>query len=167
MTYLLQCAMPPGVELLGESSKRRIRAFIRYVRMRRTGSAVRWLCALSAGITHMRRYGTTRRRAAGVVGTPSSFFSSLEGVRVMKRLRHDVRVILQRLRWRYQERAYRSALLEAGHLAQNRCLAATSLGIGCVPLAPSWTTRLTPCSAWMVNTGRRSLCCRWGNHDRV
>ncbi len=39
-------------------------------------------------------------------------------------------VILQRLRWRYQERAYRYALLEAGHLAQNLYLAATSLGMG-------------------------------------
>lgn len=39
-------------------------------------------------------------------------------------------VILQRLRWRYQERSYRYALLEAGHLAQNLYLAATSLGMG-------------------------------------
>lgn len=39
-------------------------------------------------------------------------------------------IILQRLRWRYQERAYRYALLEAGHLAQNLYLAATSLGMG-------------------------------------
>ncbi|GIV98933.1 nitroreductase family protein [Roseiflexus sp.] len=85
----------------------------------------------------------------------------------MKRLRHDVRVILQRLRWRYQERAYHYALLEAGHLAQNLCLAAPLLGMGGVPLAPSWTTRSMPCSAWMVNTRRRSLCCRWRNHDRV
>lgn len=39
-------------------------------------------------------------------------------------------VILQRLRWRYQERSYRYALLEAGHLAQNLYLVATSLGMG-------------------------------------
>lgn len=39
-------------------------------------------------------------------------------------------IILQRLRWRYQERAYRYALLEAGHLAQNLYLTATSLGMG-------------------------------------
>ncbi len=38
--------------------------------------------------------------------------------------------IFQRLRWRYQERAYRYALLEAGHLGQNVYLAAKSMGMG-------------------------------------
>jgi len=38
--------------------------------------------------------------------------------------------ILQRLRWKYQERSYRYALLEAGHLGQNVYLAATSMGMG-------------------------------------
>jgi SagB-type dehydrogenase family enzyme len=38
--------------------------------------------------------------------------------------------IFQRLRWRYQERTYRYALLEAGHLGQNVYLAATSMGMG-------------------------------------
>jgi SagB-type dehydrogenase family enzyme len=38
--------------------------------------------------------------------------------------------IFQRLRWKYQERAYRYALLEAGHLGQNVYLAATSMGLG-------------------------------------
>jgi SagB-type dehydrogenase family enzyme len=38
--------------------------------------------------------------------------------------------ILQRLRWKYQERAYRYALIEAGHLGQNVYLAATSMGMG-------------------------------------
>jgi SagB-type dehydrogenase family enzyme len=38
--------------------------------------------------------------------------------------------IFQRLRWKYQERSYRYALLEAGHLAQNAYLAATSMGMG-------------------------------------
>jgi SagB-type dehydrogenase family enzyme len=38
--------------------------------------------------------------------------------------------IFQRLRWKYQERAYRYALLEAGHLGQNVYLAATSMGMG-------------------------------------
>jgi SagB-type dehydrogenase family enzyme len=38
--------------------------------------------------------------------------------------------IFQRLRWKYQERSYRYALLEAGHLGQNAYLAATSMGMG-------------------------------------
>jgi SagB-type dehydrogenase family enzyme len=38
--------------------------------------------------------------------------------------------IFQRLRWKYQERAYRYALIEAGHLGQNVYLAATSMGMG-------------------------------------
>ncbi|MCS7221365.1 MAG: SagB family peptide dehydrogenase [Anaerolineae bacterium] len=38
--------------------------------------------------------------------------------------------IFQRLRWKYQERTYRYALLEAGHLGQNVYLAATSVGMG-------------------------------------
>ncbi len=38
--------------------------------------------------------------------------------------------IFQRLRWKYQERTYRYALLEAGHLGQNVYLAATSMGMG-------------------------------------
>ncbi len=38
--------------------------------------------------------------------------------------------IFQRLRWRYRERAYRYALLEAGHIAQNIYLAAEAAGLG-------------------------------------
>jgi SagB-type dehydrogenase family enzyme len=38
--------------------------------------------------------------------------------------------IFQRLRWKYQERTYRYALLEAGHLGQNAYLVATSMGMG-------------------------------------
>jgi SagB-type dehydrogenase family enzyme len=38
--------------------------------------------------------------------------------------------IFQRLRWKYQERTYRYALLEAGHLGQNVYLAAASMGMG-------------------------------------
>ncbi len=38
--------------------------------------------------------------------------------------------IFQRLRWRYRERSYRYALLEAGHIAQNGYLVATSMGMG-------------------------------------
>ena len=39
-------------------------------------------------------------------------------------------VVFQRSRWKYRERAYRYALLEAGHIAQNLYLAATSMGLG-------------------------------------
>jgi SagB-type dehydrogenase family enzyme len=38
--------------------------------------------------------------------------------------------VLRRLRWKYQERSYRYALIEAGHLGQNLYLAATSMGLG-------------------------------------
>lgn len=38
--------------------------------------------------------------------------------------------IFQRLRWKYRERTYRYALLEAGHVGQNIYLAATSMGLG-------------------------------------
>ncbi len=38
--------------------------------------------------------------------------------------------IFQRTRWRYRERAYRYVLLEAGHIAQNLYLEATSMGLG-------------------------------------
>lgn len=38
--------------------------------------------------------------------------------------------IFQRLRWKYHERTYRYALLEAGHIGQNLYLAATALGLG-------------------------------------
>lgn len=38
--------------------------------------------------------------------------------------------IFQRLRWRYRERAYRYALLEAGHISQNVYLAAEAAGLG-------------------------------------
>ncbi|MGC9521918.1 MAG: SagB/ThcOx family dehydrogenase [Anaerolineae bacterium] len=38
--------------------------------------------------------------------------------------------VFQRLRWRYQRRSYRYALLEAGHIGQNVYLAATAMGLG-------------------------------------
>lgn len=38
--------------------------------------------------------------------------------------------IFQRTRWKYQERAYRYVLLEAGHIGQNVYLTATSMGLG-------------------------------------
>ena len=36
-----------------------------------------------------------------------------------------------RLRWKYRDRSYRYALLEAGHIGQNTYLAAEALGLGC------------------------------------
>ncbi|MFD3002857.1 SagB/ThcOx family dehydrogenase [Pontibacter toksunensis] len=39
-----------------------------------------------------------------------------------------------RTKFKYGERSYRFALLEAGHIAQNMLLVATSLGIGALPL---------------------------------
>lgn len=38
--------------------------------------------------------------------------------------------IFQRTRWRYRDRAYRYIYLDAGHIAQNLALTATSLGLG-------------------------------------
>lgn len=43
--------------------------------------------------------------------------------------------IFQRLRWRYQERAYRYALIEAGHIGQNVYLAAEATGLGTCAVA--------------------------------
>jgi SagB-type dehydrogenase family enzyme len=39
-------------------------------------------------------------------------------------------MIMQRMRWRYQDRSYRYGLVEAGHIGQNLYLAATSAGLG-------------------------------------
>lgn len=41
-----------------------------------------------------------------------------------------ISALFQRTRWKYQERAYRYVLLDAGHLGENLYLAATSLGLG-------------------------------------
>ncbi len=38
--------------------------------------------------------------------------------------------VFQRLRWRYQERSYRYALIEVGHIGQNVYLAAEAAGLG-------------------------------------
>jgi SagB-type dehydrogenase family enzyme len=38
--------------------------------------------------------------------------------------------VFQRTKWRYQDRAYRYIYLDAGHIAQNLALSATSLGLG-------------------------------------
>ena len=38
--------------------------------------------------------------------------------------------VFQRTKWRYRDRAYRYIYLDAGHIAQNLALSATSLGLG-------------------------------------
>jgi SagB-type dehydrogenase family enzyme len=43
---------------------------------------------------------------------------------------YKLSAIFQRLRWKYRERTYRYALIEAGHIGQNLYLAATALGLG-------------------------------------
>ncbi|MDT8273779.1 MAG: SagB/ThcOx family dehydrogenase, partial [Desulfomonilia bacterium] len=39
--------------------------------------------------------------------------------------------LFERSQWKYKQRAYRYVYLDAGHIAQNLGLAATSLGLGC------------------------------------
>jgi SagB-type dehydrogenase family enzyme len=38
--------------------------------------------------------------------------------------------IFERSKWKYKQRAYRYVYLDAGHIAQNLALAATSIGLG-------------------------------------
>lgn len=45
-----------------------------------------------------------------------------------------IAAIFERTMWKYGERGYRYVWLEAGHLGQNLCLAATALGLGPVNL---------------------------------
>jgi SagB-type dehydrogenase family enzyme len=39
--------------------------------------------------------------------------------------------IVARSKWKYRERAYRYIYLDAGHIGQNLCLAATAMNLGC------------------------------------
>lgn len=39
--------------------------------------------------------------------------------------------VVERAKWKYNQRAYRYIYLDAGHIAQNLYLAATNLGLGC------------------------------------
>jgi len=43
--------------------------------------------------------------------------------------------VFQRSKWKYQQRAYRYVYLDAGHIAGNLALAATSLGLGSCQIA--------------------------------
>ncbi len=42
--------------------------------------------------------------------------------------------IFSRSKWKYKERAYRYIYLDAGHIAQNLALSATSIGLGSCPI---------------------------------
>jgi SagB-type dehydrogenase family enzyme len=43
--------------------------------------------------------------------------------------------LFERAKWKYRQRAYRYVYLDAGHIAQNAALAATSLGLGSCQIA--------------------------------
>lgn len=53
-----------------------------------------------------------------------------------------VTAVLPRLKVKYDERAYRFALLEAGHAAQNALLAAEAVGAGAVPVGGYYDDRV-------------------------
>jgi len=48
----------------------------------------------------------------------------------------------ERTRWKYRERTERYLLLEVGHIGQNLCLAATSMGLGACPVGAFWDDEL-------------------------
>lgn len=48
----------------------------------------------------------------------------------------------ERTRWKYRERTERYVLLEVGHIGQNLCLAATSMGLGACPVGAFWDDQL-------------------------
>ena len=50
--------------------------------------------------------------------------------------------MIWRSRFKYGERGYRFALLEAGHAAQNMLLAATALALAALPLGGFYDRRL-------------------------
>jgi SagB-type dehydrogenase family enzyme len=65
------------------------------------------------------------RMAAGLVHKPLAVSTSVLLFIV---------ALLERTTVRFGDRGYRYVLLEAGHAAQNLALAATGLGLGCIPL---------------------------------
>lgn len=86
---------------------------------------------LEAGVYHyaVQDHALTQVRAGDVrneivrAGILQSFLGEANVVLILTS-------IFQRLRWRYRARAYRYALLEAGHIGQNVYLAATAMGMG-------------------------------------
>jgi SagB-type dehydrogenase family enzyme len=45
-----------------------------------------------------------------------------------------ITAVFRRICFKYYERGYRFAFLEAGHVAQNVCLVSSALGVGCLPI---------------------------------
>jgi len=86
---------------------------------------------LASGVYHyaVQTHALTRVRAGDVrneivrAGILQNFLGEANVVLVLTS-------VFQRLRWKYRERTYRYALLEAGHIGQNVYLAATALGMG-------------------------------------
>jgi SagB-type dehydrogenase family enzyme len=73
--------------------------------------------------------------------------------------------VLPRIRFKYGERAYRFALLETGHIAQNLLLAAQEMGMGALPIGGFLDDRLNALlrldgleevSLYVVTVGMRS-----------
>jgi SagB-type dehydrogenase family enzyme len=50
--------------------------------------------------------------------------------------------VLERTKRKYGERGYRYALIEAGHVAQNLCLAAGALGLACMTVCGFFDDKL-------------------------
>jgi len=50
--------------------------------------------------------------------------------------------VIERTRWKYKQRAYRYIYLDAGHIGQNVCLAAESLGFGTCPIGAFYDDEL-------------------------
>ncbi len=92
---------------------------------------IHWVEGLAPGLYHyaVREHALERLREGDLraaivrLGLMQEFLGQANLVLVFT-------AIFQRLRWRYRERSYRYALLEAGHLGQNVYLAAVSMGLG-------------------------------------
>jgi SagB-type dehydrogenase family enzyme len=50
--------------------------------------------------------------------------------------------IASRSTWKYHDRAYRYIYLDAGHIGQNLCLAATALGLGCCTIGAFFDSQI-------------------------
>jgi SagB-type dehydrogenase family enzyme len=50
--------------------------------------------------------------------------------------------VLERTKRKYGERGYRYALIEAGHVAQNLCLASAAMGLGCMTVCGFYDDKL-------------------------
>jgi len=50
--------------------------------------------------------------------------------------------VIERTRWKYNQRAYRYIYLDAGHIGQNLCLAAEAMGLGICPIGAFYDDEL-------------------------